>query len=130
MQDRDIDVFDFVEITCQTLSVDIILVSDVVHTMDHLQQHRPHIIDERKEHHLEVVGIIGHLLGVKMRYCAETSQHNSHRFAERLLQFLEADVILVVHSVQERGHHRDIAQANLKHGNAGHLNKMEHIGLS
>ena len=130
MDDRDIDVFDLMEILRQTVGVDIGLVAHIINAVDNLQQHGAHVVDQREEHHLEIVGVVSNLLGVKFGDIAEILQHDGHGLTELLLQLLDAHIFLIIDSMQERGHHGDIAQAHLQDGDACHLDKVQHIGLA
>ena len=95
----DINVLDFVVILPQPIRVDIVRVSDIIHTVHDFQQHRPHVVNQRKEHHLESVGVVGDFLSVQTRNLAEILKDDGHRLAELLFQLLDAHILLVVNAM-------------------------------
>ena len=62
MQNGNVDVFDLMEILSKPVAIDILLITDVIHTVRHFQKHRPHILDQRKEKVAEVIGVVGDFL--------------------------------------------------------------------
>ena len=130
MNDGNVNVFDFVEVFRKAVRHHIVLIANVIHTMHDFQQHRAHVVDQREEHHLKRVGIVGYFLGVQFRNLTEILQNNGHRPPKLFLQLLDSHTLLIVNAMKESGDHGDIAQAHLHDGDACHVNQVVHVGLA